>query len=1499
MAEQIGIRLNLSGASQVQGGLQGVTRSLGDLDARTLKVGDAFRALGPAVAAALSVGTIAAWTKAAIDAADSAGKLAQKIGTTSDQVAGLQMAFRQSGMAADQLTPIMSRLATGIAGGNRALEAMQIATRGADGSLRNTRDVLGDVAQRFASYQDGAAKSALAIELFGRAGANMIPLLNAGAAGLDDMDAKARSLGVAITDQTARAAAKFNDDLDLMNTRMKGLAITIVGPVLQALNKFFGELKDGMETYGSFRAALQDIAFNINPSKTLNENLAQAIKDIKTYQAIIDELKSSSLPDPFGSRARQVANWQRNLDAAIAREQYLLRQINREGGRATDPRARPSANGGAAPTILTPEQIQQWERGRAYIDSLNDAANQAHAQSIKNAEAQALRLNELNKRQAIRKLEEANLSAEHQAEALLLIEENFNLRATKIRQDAQEKARAEEQRTIAAKEKLREEERKKEAAFQALISEANLREAARRQQEIRLEIDLMDKRQLQALTEYEARELAIDASLKSAADMVKAIEEETAGLRMSSEEREISNALLELERKGLEKGTYAYEEYAAKIRSAIVDRNTVRDSIQAAQRIAAEWTRMTDQVGDALANALINGGRSAGETIKRYFSTLILQPIIRAVVDPVARSVLALLGFGGATVAASAGNPAAAGSAPGLLGSLGVSAAQMSAYGGLFTSATQLAGTSWAGTGLAAMHSISSPLGQGIAMGAGTIAGALGPIAIGQMLGRGISGGYSAIGGRSGSSAVNLGTGIGALFGPIGAGIGAAVGGLVNRAFGTKVADTGVQGTFGGEQGFSGSQFEFLRGGWFRSNKTRTSALGSDLQSILGSGFSELRDETLKMARDLGLASESVSLFSKDIKVSLAGLTEEQVAQRLQQELGLVADEMARLAGGAGMTASGLRQLYERVMTERAQLEERLLQLQGDTAELRRRERDALHESNRALYDRIVALQDERDALTRLVDSAASALQKQISASQSAANAARAAAQAYATAGTSLRQTIAALLGSGAPAASAASAYRTGLTAAQGGDAEAMGNLGNLASAYAESLRATARTRSEANIAAARIATELTEVANLGDTLRAQRTVQAALLDINTAALQVLEEDLESGDITVQTLKEHTTLLHSINAALQTTGAIASAMQALDSNVDGLLTFEELQRGLAGKASDDEIRALIARVDNNGDRQISLEEITAERVRQVVLGTNMITNAANGTTDRTNSVAQATGGLIDEQARATSFLVSTDLTLSRVLAKLSEGDPTNLLLIDRITSGNTLVADRLSLVVAAINTQTASQQSEIRRQQDLQRAQADLQSTNAWLISAQRNFQEAQSRLAETPQTISVRVGTRYDVFGFSKGGIYEQQANPAFLSAQEAAANAQAALLGTQSTMQQQRDLIRSLGGVPQFAAGGYHTGGMRLVGERGPELEVTGPARYWSAADTTAMLGNSQRREELLAAEIRALRAEVQGLRAEARVTAVATNKAQRLWERVTRDGESMQITDVTPTP
>jgi len=51
-------------------------------------------------------------------------------------------------------------------------------------------------------------------------------------------------------------------------------------------------------------------------------------------------------------------------------------------------------------------------------------------------------------------------------------------------------------------------------------------------------------------------------------------------------------------------------------------------------------------------------------------------------------------------------------------------------------------------------------------------------------------------------------------------------------------------------------------------------------------------------------------------------------------------------------------------------------------------------------------------------------------------------------------------------------------------------------------------------------------------------------------------------------------------------------------------------------------------------------------------------------------------------------------------------------------------------------------------------------------------------------------------------------------------------------------KNAARANGEIPAFARGGFHSGGLRLVGENGPELEVTGPSRIYNASQTAAML-------------------------------------------------------------
>jgi hypothetical protein len=72
----------------------------------------------------------------------------------------------------------------------------------------------------------------------------------------------------------------------------------------------------------------------------------------------------------------------------------------------------------------------------------------------------------------------------------------------------------------------------------------------------------------------------------------------------------------------------------------------------------------------------------------------------------------------------------------------------------------------------------------------------------------------------------------------------------------------------------------------------------------------------------------------------------------------------------------------------------------------------------------------------------------------------------------------------------------------------------------------------------------------------------------------------------------------------------------------------------------------------------------------------------------------------------------------------------------------------------------------------------------------------------------------------------------------------------------------------VQQFARGGMFDGGMRLVGEEGPELEVTGPSRIYSKQQTKELLKGDSNEGE-------GLRAEVSEMRQELRQLLIANNK------------------------
>jgi hypothetical protein len=201
---------------------------------------------GKAIAAAFLAGTAAAGVlvKQAIDSADAMSKMAQKAGVSVEAFSTLAYAAKLSGVEVNQLQGAMSRLGSTMLdvsnGSNKdateAFRRLGISVTDANGRLKDSDVIMAEVAARFALMEDSSEKTALAIKIFGRAGADLIPLLNAGATGLKQMQDEARALGVELSGKVGPAAERFNDNLTRLNTVKLGFANQIMTAVLPSLN---------------------------------------------------------------------------------------------------------------------------------------------------------------------------------------------------------------------------------------------------------------------------------------------------------------------------------------------------------------------------------------------------------------------------------------------------------------------------------------------------------------------------------------------------------------------------------------------------------------------------------------------------------------------------------------------------------------------------------------------------------------------------------------------------------------------------------------------------------------------------------------------------------------------------------------------------------------------------------------------------------------------------------------------------------------------------------------------------------------------------------------------------------------------------------------------------------------------------------------------------------------------------------------------------------------
>ncbi len=161
----------------------------------------------------------------------------------------ISYAAKQGGVEAEALADALNFLNLSSAGAARgskqdaqAFRDLGISILDASGQIKPADQLLGEIADKFAKLPNGARQAQIAAALFGRAGRDLIPMLEEGAAGIEKWGDVAERLGKVMSQEDAEAADKFNDSLNDLHASIFGLSNGIAGGLLPQLTALIQRL---------------------------------------------------------------------------------------------------------------------------------------------------------------------------------------------------------------------------------------------------------------------------------------------------------------------------------------------------------------------------------------------------------------------------------------------------------------------------------------------------------------------------------------------------------------------------------------------------------------------------------------------------------------------------------------------------------------------------------------------------------------------------------------------------------------------------------------------------------------------------------------------------------------------------------------------------------------------------------------------------------------------------------------------------------------------------------------------------------------------------------------------------------------------------------------------------------------------------------------------------------------------------------------------------------
>jgi hypothetical protein len=266
-----------------------------------------------------------------VQTAAALSKLSERTGVAVETLSAYAHGAELSQVSTEQLATAFRQLSRGMNtaardGGAalRPFKALGVEVRNQDGSLRELDAVLGDVADRFAGLADGAEKSAVAQELFGRSGEAMIPFLNRGRAGLEEFRREAERMGLVISKETAAAATEFSDNISRLRGVLQGASNTLLAEVGPSIAGLTTRMVEAARETENFKRTAEGVAAVFRGLATLGlglfsvlEHIGIALGSVGTIAILIARRDWAGLKAALEETGREMARARKLNDELI------------------------------------------------------------------------------------------------------------------------------------------------------------------------------------------------------------------------------------------------------------------------------------------------------------------------------------------------------------------------------------------------------------------------------------------------------------------------------------------------------------------------------------------------------------------------------------------------------------------------------------------------------------------------------------------------------------------------------------------------------------------------------------------------------------------------------------------------------------------------------------------------------------------------------------------------------------------------------------------------------------------------------------------------------------------------------------------------------------------------------------------------------------------------------------------------------------------------------